>query len=368
MGPRFSVQWQDCCVPASATLRHVIESLNKSGLLIACMVDNIGKLLAVINDSDLRKAMLKGATLDSSALQYSIKTPVVASENLTKVELDELAISSGKREIPLIDGENRVTDVYVMGMAESLAQATVSAELMRAGSSPLPHSAFILAGGLGKRLRSVVSDRPKPLAMIGGRPLIEILVRRLIEQGFRKIYLSVNYLGNLIEEHFGSISLPEAEIHFVREERKMGTAGSISYISEEVEHPLLVCNADLLTTVSFRNAVQYHEQEDSSITCVVRPHTISVPYGVMDIKGSRIANIQEKPSFTYHLNAGIYVLNPDVCRAIPRNAVTDMPDLIKQYLGQDRCVSAYFLHEYWLDIGRPEDYTRAQSDYSEIFE
>lgn len=354
---KFAPRFREAIVSPTGVLRDAISSLTRSGLMLVCLADNDDRLVGVISDGDIRKALLNGATLESPVSQWATSTPVTAPSTASAGQMHDMVLSTGKREIPLVDEKGRLVDLYALGLYDQ-AQPTEQ----ETPSPVLENAVMILAGGLGTRLRSIVTDRPKPLAMVGGRPLLELIMERLVRSGLRSFYVAVNYMAEQIEAHFTAPQYKDLDVRFVRERDRLGTAGAIGYIGRELKHPLLVCNADLLTTVPFEQILRQHNKENADITCVVRPHVVSVPFGVVDLANGVIAAVREKPDFTYFVNAGIYVLSVDVCREIDEGRRLDMPEVIERVMARGGRVVPFLLHEYWLDIGRPEDYHKANED------
>lgn len=361
---RFVANISPALLSPMESLGDAVARINKSGLLIACIVEESRALVGIITDSDVRRAILAGARLDDKALNWAVRNPITAPASSTTQDLHSLARDMRKREIPLLDANGRLVDLFIVGNFDRRKKS--SSDTRR--TVALPNPVLIQAGGLGKRLRSVVSDRPKPLAVVAGKPIIEIIVDQLIQSSIRNIYISVNYLADQIEKHFENYPLKDAQIHFVRETKFLGTAGSIGLIADKINAPLLVCNGDILTTVAFDQILKHHNQKQAAITCVVRPYKLSVPFGVVELQDDRIVGIQEKPDFSYFVNAGIYVLSPEICQLVPTGQHLDMPELVTKSIELKKQVSAFPLHEYWLDIGSPEDYERANKEFQNLDE
>ena len=225
-----------------------------------------------------------------------------------------------------------------------------------------------MAGGLGKRLRPLTENCPKPLLKVGTRPLLETTVMRLKECGFSNIFISVNYMAEKVVDHFGDGHRFGVKIHYLYEDEPLGTAGSLSKIPKEhVNLPLLVMNGDLLTKVNFTDILNFHDAQNSIATMCVRQYSFEVPYGVVKLDRSTISRIDEKPVNTFFVNAGIYVLNPSILQMIPDNRVLDMPSLFNELMSKGDNISAFPIHEYWLDIGKKEDFSRANNEYPRVF-
>ena len=365
----FSPNFESACVNKHSTISETLQNLNSSGLLISCIVDEQRNLIGIVNDSDIRRSFLKKIDLNSSIMDIVNINPFVLPVEMTTEEILHAVDQTARREIPLIDKNGMLQDIFVLGISDERQPQNNNKKISRSVSiAVLPNTMFVLAGGLGTRLRSVVSDRPKPLALIGDRPILELLMRQAHMRGINKFILSINYMGEMIESYFSPDRFPGFQIDFVKESQPLGTAGSIGNIAEVIESPLLVANADVLTNVPFEKILKHHVKENSDITCVVRNHHFSVPFGVVDLNGFDVVGVREKPSIDLIINAGIYVLSPQVCRLVKKNAYLDMPDLIKLCLTQKMKVSAFPLHEYWLDVGKPEDYKKANEEFEKYFE
>jgi dTDP-glucose pyrophosphorylase len=353
----YTKSWVTSMVSSNATIRHALQAISKSGSMMACVTDEHKNLLAILTDSDIRRAILHGAKLDDSIAEWQNCKPVTASVELNADVLMNLAISKCVREIPLLDHEGHLADIFVVGRHGAQSSSDPST------ITKLENPMFVLAGGLGSRLRSVVNDRPKPLAVVGGKPILETLLMQAYAAGFYKFYISVNYLSEQIEEHLAGEQYKDFQITVVKEPKKLGTAGSLSLIADEIKQPVIVCNGDVLTKLPFDRLVHLHERRGSDLTCTVRPYYVSIPYGVFEMSDAAICGIQEKPDVQYLVNAGIYVVSADLCQTLPRGEYCDMPELVSKALKANQKVGAYLLHEYWIDIGRPEEFKRANEEF-----
>ena len=370
---KFSPKYKETILSSDSSIKDALTLLSKSGLMIVCVVHNKSKnLLGIITDSDIRRALLNGATLENPVESWINTNPVTAHVSLSAEELTSISRNVGKREIPLLNDQNEVDDIFVLGfsnirISEDLLEEHNEAFNKTNTKPSINNYFFILAGGLGSRLKSVVNDRPKPLALIGGKPIIDILITQAAEQGFKNYYISTNYLAEQIEAYLGQEKFSSLNIKFIREDKKLGTAGSIGLINHKVNKSILVCNADILTKVHYNKIIEHHENSDADITCVVRPFQLVVPYGVVQINNNLINSVIEKPKYDFLVNAGIYVLSPNICKLIKKNEYLDMPNFIKQCLNDGKSVQPYLLHEYWVDVGQPEDYQRANSEFHLYF-
>jgi dTDP-glucose pyrophosphorylase len=364
----FFPKWRQTVIRQDANLKDALEAISRSGAYIACIVGTDERMAAIVTDSDVRRALLKGGNLGDNVMIWAQTKPVTASCMSEASELAEIAREYGVREIPMLDSYGRLADIFVLAVHERreiLANDGSGPDLNV--RNPLPNYMLILAGGLGTRLKSVVSDRPKPLAMVGDKPIIETLIMHAARSGIKNFYVAVNYMSHLIEEHLNSPIYASLNIHILRESQKLGTAGAIGLIPDNLDKPILVGNADLLTTVPLHQLIHHHNDEKADITCAVRPYEVTIPFGVVDMNDKKVLRIREKPKYQHFVNAGIYVIDPGVCKLVQQDERLDMPELIQRVIQRNLNVVPFLMHEYWMDIGRPEDFQRANQDYHHYF-
>lgn len=355
MRQRHLKEHPEIVLKPSATMRDAMEALTRSGVGIALIVDESRRLKGIVVDSDIRRALLSGHAMDAPVTSVMNPKPFTAPAELDDAALGALFREHSRAYIPLVDAAGRLTGVA--SMVDHLGL-----------SSALPHWTVVMAGGLGKRLRPLTENTPKPLVRVGDKPILELNVERLVAAGLHRLIFSVNYLGDQIKAHFGDGSRWGAQIEYVTEDRELGTAGPLSLITREFTSPIIVMNADLLTKVGFRSLLDYHSSEGHEATLCVREYDFQVPYGVAQIDDGRLAAIVEKPVHKFFVNAGIYVLEPRVLRRLKPGAPRDMPDLLEELrIATPRAVGCFPVSEYWLDIGQLEDYRRAQREFPEQF-
>lgn len=357
---KYSPGYKLSIIKASDTLEDAINSLNKSGLMVCCVVDSEARIVGLLTDSDIRRLMLKAVPLDRLAADVCNKKPLICDIGMPTNELVELAKQEGKREIPIVGPGKTVEDVFILGIAEEKIVDS-NGQTSFCASKPIDAEMFILAGGLGTRLRSVVSDKPKPLAEVGDAAIIEHVINHAVACGVPKFYFSLNYKAEMIEKHVSEKYKNQIKYEFVREPIRLGTAGPLSLVSGKINKPLFVVNADLLTDLDYRNVYLDHVNSKSDITVVVRRHSLNIPYGEVHLKNGLIDKVVEKPSKSYLINAGIYILQPSVLKLVPRGQYFDMPDYITELIARKKVLKPFFMHEEWIDIGKPEDYKKANS-------
>lgn len=346
-------EWKDTLVTEIATLREAIASIDRSALQIAMVVDADSRLLGTLTDGDVRRALLKGSSLDMPARDVMNSSPTVAhaGEDL-RIRLPELRNKQIHR-IPVVDVRGRVVGLQLF---EKLSQPQLRDNWV-----------VLMAGGLGSRLRPLTDDCPKPMLRVGEKPILETILLSFIEQGFRNFYISVNYMGDLVRAHFGDGSRWGVTICYLVEDRRLGTAGALSLFPQKPTEPFFVMNGDILAKVSFNAMLEFHE-DAAAIACVgVRQITHTIPYGVVRLDGHRMLDIVEKPEEKVFVSAGIYLLAPAVLDHIPVSKFFDMPTLLQTLVKSGLSTVGFPIHEYWLDIGRMEDYARAHEDYGMTF-
>ncbi|MFN5905948.1 MAG: sugar phosphate nucleotidyltransferase, partial [Planctomyces sp.] len=229
----------------------------------------------------------------------------------------------------------------------------------------LPLQAVIMAGGFGTRLRPLTDDTPKPMLQVGGRPLMERTIEGLQRAGISRINVTTHYMPEKIIQHFGQGQKFGVDLNYVSEDQPLGTAGALRLISE-VDEPLLVMNGDILTNVDYRAMMKFHREHQSQLTVALRQYEMQVPYGVVEAKDGMVSELREKPRITFLVNAGIYLLEPTVLKHIPDAGRYDMTDLINRLLAQGERVVGFPVMEYWLDIGRLDDFQKAQEDVERV--
>jgi dTDP-glucose pyrophosphorylase len=344
----------DVLVGASATLRETLECITKSGKQLALVVDAGGRLLGLATDGDLRKAILRGLSLEAAVDQAMNSAPMVAPPGLSTTAAVAVMRRRGIRQLPLVDDAGRVVDLLFLD--DLLAPA------------PLPNAAMIMAGGEGKRLRPLTESTPKPLLRVGGKPLLEIMIERLRGAGIDRVLLALHYKRQMIEEHFGDGARCGVTIKYHYEDTPRGTAGSLHEARRYpgfTDHPLLVLNADILTKCDFREMLTFHARNRAHMTVGTVPYTVDLPYGILELDGARLAAVKEKPSLDFVINSGIYVVEPSVLEAMGAGAVLDMPELIAGVMSRGQHVVAFPIREYWLDVGRLDDFHKAERDVAE---
>jgi len=341
-------------VTPNNSVREVMECIDQSAKGIALVLDEQRRLIGTVTDGDIRRAILAGMDLELSISELlRQRQPGFAAGAITAplgtddTTLLHLMSENDVRHIPLVDEAGCVADISFL------------TELVK--EYELPLRVLVMAGGQGSRLRPLTEELPKPMLPVGNKPLLQLIVEQLKQAGIRQVNLATHYKGEVIAEHFKNNQAFGVDIRYVKEDQPLGTAGALSLL-EEVDEPLLVMNGDILTRVDFRALLHFHREHKADLTVCVRQYEFSVPYGVIDTDGVNVKAISEKPVVRQFINAGIYLLNPQVRKLIPNGQPYDIPELIERLINEQRTVVCFPIREYWLDIGKVDQYDQAKAD------
>ena len=340
-------------IQAETTIRKALQVIDKGAMKIALVVDENDRLIGSLTDGDIRRGLLQGLGMDDTINGIFNPKPIVASIHDSREKIIGLAISNKVYQIPVIDNTS-----HVIKLAE------IDHLLEREKHA---NSVVFMAGGKGQRLRPLTNDTPKPMLEVGGKPILETMITSLRKNGFNSFYISLNYKGDQIKSHFGDGSAFGVKINYLEEKSRMGTAGALSLIREKQTMPVLVMNGDILTKVNFDNLLDFHRQNGAAATMCTREYGMEVPYGVVGLSQSNIVSIEEKPVQQFFVNAGIYLLNPEVLDLIPENSTIDMTRVFEQLVADKKTILSFPIREYWTDIGKPEDFKRAETDFKKHF-
>lgn len=344
--------WKTIAVPSQTSMREVLAVIDRGGMQIALVVDDGCHLLGTVTDGDVRRALLRGEGLDTPAKDLMNANPVTGLVDEDETLWQRAMQRHTLRHLPLLDAK---------GCMVGLARYEPPQEPQR------ENLVVLMAGGLGTRLRPLTNDRPKPLLKIGSKPILETIIENFAAHGFYRFYLCINYMGDMIRDHFGDGRQWAVDIRYIEENTRLGTAGALSLLPERPQHPFFVMNGDVLTKVDFVRLLDFHQRQGSAATMCVREYHHQIPYGVIQLEGHRVRNIVEKPIQRYHVNAGIYVLNPDLLERIPGGRYFDMPTLFDSLIRDDHAVGSFPLRDYWIDIGQMEQFEQAGSDFAQYF-
>lgn len=340
--------WQSVLVPPDASGETALCTLDEGGLRLVLVVDRENHLLGIVTDGDIRRALLRRFDFAAPVTGLMNPEPFCAPAGTPRDTLRNWMEQRSLLHIPIVDDEKRL---IALETYRDLLTAPVRDNWV-----------FLMAGGFGTRLGALTQDCPKPMLPVGGKPMLESILENFVDAGFRRFCISVHYLAERIKQHFGDGQRWGVEIRYVEEQAPLGTAGALGLLPETGGLPVLMMNGDVLTQLDFNALLDFHLAQQAAVTLCVREYDMQVPFGVVEGEHSRVIDIVEKPVHRFFVNAGIYVVSPEVVATTVPPRRIDMPDLVKQVLATPCNVAMFPIHEYWLDIGRPDDFERAQKD------
>jgi len=353
------VQVSEMPLMPNAKLMDAVRAIEVSCRRMAVVVGEDGTLLGTLTDGDVRRHLLTGGSLESNVSKAMNLNPLTANIGSPVGYLKDLMRSRNVVAIPLLDQEGKFSSlIHVLDLEQGSTQDHVSS---------LSFSfAVIMAGGEGTRLRPLTEAIPKPMVEIGGVPLLERQIQRLAKVGISRVYIAVNYLGHIIESYFRDGQEFGLEIIYLREQEKLGTAGALSLLPEAPDRPILVMNGDILTTSDLDSFFSFHNINGAKLTLAAIDHKIYIPYGVVSADGPFVTGLVEKPSQQFLCNAGIYAVSPEVLSFVQKGKFSNMTDVINLCLARKLPIAVFPVHEYWNDIGTPDDLKKARDFFASL--
>lgn len=338
-------------VHINLSTRKALEKLDElASDAILFLVDDNNQLLGSLTDGDLRRGFIKGLDFEDHLSQFIQTNPKYIQQG--KYNLKEIIFLRERffTVFPVVNAQMQIINVVNF----------------RHQKSYLPVDALIMAGGRGERLKPLTDDIPKPLLKVGNKPIIEHNIDRLNNYGIDDIWISVRYLGQQLVDYFQDGREKALRINYVWEEKALGTAGALALVEGFIHDHVLMMNSDLLTNIDFEDLYLFflEEQADFAVACI--PYQVNVPYAIMETQDKMVIGFKEKPTYTHYANAGIYLMKKGVIDLIPKNQAFNATDLMNKLIQQEKKVVAYPLVGYWLDIGKHEDFLKAQQDIKQI--
>lgn len=311
--------------------------------LVLFVVDEDDRMIGTLTDGDSRRALIKGASVND-------KVETIMHKNFYYMKVEDIGnVKEIKRQkelkmtlIPVLDKQMHIVDV--INLERNITR--------------LPIDAVIMAGGKGERLRPLTEKTPKPLLKVGEKAIIDHNIDRLLSYGVKHINVTVNYLGEQLEEHF-SEPRGDVKVQTVREPKFFGTIGSIKFVKEFYNDTILVMNSDLFTNINYEDFFIHFKEHDADMSVAAVPYTVSVPYGIFDLEGRNIQGLIEKPTYNYYANAGIYLIKKSALNEIPDDSFFNATDLIEKLISEGKKVIRFPLNGTWIDIGNPQEYQKA---------
>ena len=340
--------WRQAILPIHSTIHDAIINLDKVAIKVVLVVNEKRKLEGTISDGDIRRGLLRGLNLSSPIESIVYRTPMVVSLDMVRETVRQLMVVNKIQQIPVVDELNNVVGLHLW---DEVAIPPLRDNLM-----------VIMAGGKGTRLLPHTENCPKPMLTVSGKPMLEHIIERAKQEGFSHFVLAINYLGHVIEEYFGDGNRLQVRIDYLKEQSPLGTAGALGLLSPRPTLPFAVTNGDVITDIHYGELLDFHSRHNAAATMAVRVHEWQHPFGVVQTNGIDIIGFEEKPVHRSHINAGVYVLEPEALRFLERDIRCDMPTLFERIQAKAMRTAAYPIHEPWLDVGRPDDLNLANTD------
>jgi dTDP-glucose pyrophosphorylase len=334
------------CVGDGERLKDAARALEEGGFEIALITDPVGRLVGTLTDGDLRRALLRGASLESPLRPHMNREFTAVSTHVGRTYVLDLMRARTIAQIPVVDADNRVVGLHLLR------------EFV--GNVQRDNWAVIMAGGKGSRLWPLTESIPKPMLRVAGRPILERLILHLAGFGIRKIFVAINHLGHIIESYFGDGAHLGTSIEYLRERDPLGTGGALALLPQRPDRALLVLNGDLVTQTDMGTMLEFHERNSYAMTVGVRPYCHTVPFGRVAVEDGRIVEYSEKPQLVLTVNAGLYVLSPALLCRVPAGRPFALPELIDDCLGKGEPVGAFEVRDDWIDVGEMDMLRRAR--------
>ncbi len=329
----------------TASIRDAMAAIESNSREVVLVQDGNGSIIGVITDGDIRRGLLNGLTMLSVASQVMSRNYISVQLKTDRAAVLDLMKAIRISHVPVLDNDRKLLGIHCLH------------EII--GQTSLPNVAVIMAGGKGTRLRPYTEACPKPMVKVAGRPILERIILNLVGNGIQQIYISINYLGHMIEEHFGDGSAYGCQITYLRETTELSTGGALSLLPDDLGHPVLVLNGDQITRINVLGMLNKHNETGADATLSVGHYQHEVPYGVVHQVNGKLVRLEEKPSLDILINLGMYILSPSVLQLVPKNQYYLMTDLFVKLLEMNKSIITYFSDEDWIDVGRPDDLKRA---------
>ena len=339
-----AADWEKAVVRDTVSIREAASILNETTLGIVLVRGENENLLGVVVDGDIRRGLLSGIDLESNVSLVMRTNPVIARNGISNNDVEILMRKKGVIQVPIVSGENKIVGLVIRDWNRE---------------TPIRDNLFlVMAGGLGERLRPLTEVTPKPMLLVQGKPILEHILQNAIMEGFKNFVISTGYLGSVIKNYFGDGSQFGISIDYIEETKKLGTAGALSLLQSWPDAPIVVTNGDILTNVRYASMLDFHLEENGVATMGTAIHESKIEFGVVDIAGTVVQRITEKPILEFLINAGVYVLSPAVRSYLIPNEYCDMPALFTQLISNGLRVVAFPFHESWNDIGTRSDFEK----------
>ena len=344
-------EWKKSIVKPTDTLDKTINVLQKAGLQISIVLSQSGKVLGTVTDGDIRRALIKNLSMDVPVTEVMNNNPITALLSDSDHKIVDTMKENNILHIPIVDDN---------GILKGLRLLQEFFDI-----NTYENYVLIMAGGFGKRLEPLTKDIPKPLLKVTDVPILEEILNECINNGFKKFIISVHYKAKMIQEYFGDGNNWGVSIDYIEEDKPLGTAGCLGLVPDAAKKlPIIVTNGDLLTKVSYKHFLRFHEKHSGEVSMCIREHSFEIPYGVVEVDNLNVVNFLEKPIKKFFINAGIYILDPAVLDEVNGESYLDMPNLLEKLRKNGKVINVFPIHENWNDIGMMKDFRSAKSNYN----
>jgi dTDP-glucose pyrophosphorylase len=339
--------WRRALLPLDAKIKQAIQCLDEAAIKIVLVVNENGQLSGTISDGDIRRGLLQGSDLNSPIDRIVHRNALVVPPGMPRNTVIQLMLTNRIQQIPVVDEHQRVVGLHLWDKIYPVLER--------------PNLMVIMAGGRGSRLRPFTDNCPKPLVPVSGKPMLEHIIERAKNDGFNNFVLAIHYLGHMIMDHFGTGDDFGVKIDYLCEEFPLGTAGALNLLDPRPSESFVVSNGDVITDIRYGELLDFHDRHTATATMAVRLHEWQHPFGVVQTEGLEIVGFEEKPITRSHINAGVYAISPGALNDLNPDSPLDMPTLFKMLQAKGMRTIAYPMHEPWLDVGRPDDLSSAES-------
>jgi|GEM_PF-157089 nucleotidyl transferase len=345
-GRKFLIESNQTIRFAMKKLENIVENDAES-----LYITNGKKIIGTLSTSDIRRALIYEDITNNDQVVKVMNSSFYYLKENKKYSKEELRKLSKYNILPVLSSDLELVEF------KNIDELLVNTNRV-----------ILMAGGLGSRLKDISSEVPKPMLNVGGKPILETIINQFTNSGYKNFFISVNYLSEKIINYFENGKKFNAKIDYLIENKRMGTAGCLSLIGEAIEEPFFLMNGDILTNINFDDMLKTHIKNKNEITIATIKRENSIAYGVLECDGVVVKSIVEKPTYEYTVSAGLYIINPNLIQEIPKDQYYDITSLFEKLLKEGRKIGIYSINDYWLDIGRPEDFYRAHNDYLKIFD
>ncbi|WP_028982326.1 nucleotidyltransferase family protein [Sporocytophaga myxococcoides] len=340
----YKLEFEKYVISETCTLLQALEKLNANDKLTLIVLNSNGEVVGTITDGDIRRGILKGTSLESPISTFMHGNFIFLKNGQPDLALIDSIRKNNIRLLPVLNNERKLVKLFDLTRQKSL----------------LPVEAVLMAGGKGERLRPLTEKTPKPLLKLGNKAIIEYNINNLSKFGIENVYISVKYLADQIIDYLGNGEKYGLNIQYIREDEPLGTLGAVTLVDNYESDTVLVMNSDLFTNLNLEEFYKHYLEVGADMAIASFPYVVSVPYGVLNIDNSSVTSVAEKPTYTYHASAGMYLIKKEYFNLIPRNTFYNATDLMDLLFSMQKKITYFPIVGYWIDIGKPDDYKKAQ--------